>query len=115
VISWQAARELALLLPDTEEQDHFGSPSFRVGGKIFAQLSAAAEPRGRALVKLTMADQTALTLMDPKSFAPEPQWGRHGWTRIELASVEPSTLQRLLQQSRQLVAPPARSSRKRQS
>ncbi len=108
MISWQAARELALLLPDTEEQDH-------VGGKIFAQLSAAAEPRGRALVKLTMADQTALTLMDPQSFAPEPQWGRHGWTRIELASVEPSTLQRLLQQSRQLVAHPARSSRKRQS
>jgi hypothetical protein len=32
------ARALALALPGTVEQDHHGSPSFRVGGKIFATL-----------------------------------------------------------------------------
>jgi hypothetical protein len=30
-----------LSLPHAEEHDHFGSPSFRVGGKNFAQLSTA--------------------------------------------------------------------------
>lgn len=32
------ARQLALALPDAIEQDHYGRPSFRVGGKIFATL-----------------------------------------------------------------------------
>ena len=31
-------RKLALALPETVEQDHFGRPSFRVRGRIFATL-----------------------------------------------------------------------------
>jgi hypothetical protein len=38
MISRDQARELALALPETVEQDHHGFPSFRVGGKIFATL-----------------------------------------------------------------------------
>jgi hypothetical protein len=36
--SRQHARELALALPETIEQDHHGRPSFRVADKIFATL-----------------------------------------------------------------------------
>ena len=36
MISRERARQLALELPDSVEQDHHGRPSFRVGGKIFA-------------------------------------------------------------------------------
>lgn len=32
-------RELAMQLPQVEEVDHFGTPSFRVRGKIFTQFS----------------------------------------------------------------------------
>ncbi len=31
----QTVRELALALPEVEEYDHWGRPSFRVRGKIF--------------------------------------------------------------------------------
>ena len=31
-------RALALAWPETTEEDHFGRPSFRVGGRIFATL-----------------------------------------------------------------------------
>ena len=34
-------RRFALSLPEAEEQDHHGFPSFRVGGKIFATLPDA--------------------------------------------------------------------------
>jgi hypothetical protein len=34
----QQARALALALPDAQERDHHGRPSFRVGGRIFATL-----------------------------------------------------------------------------
>ena len=38
MVSQQQAREIALGLPETIEQDHHGRPSFRVAGKIFATL-----------------------------------------------------------------------------
>jgi hypothetical protein len=103
--SWPAARELALSLPHAEERDHFDSPSFRVGGKIFAQLSKQDQEPSRALVKLSMADQSALTMSDPETFSAEPSWGRHGWTDIRLATVDASMLHDLLWQSWRLVAP----------
>jgi hypothetical protein len=34
----QEARALALALPDAQERDHHGRPSFRVDGRIFATL-----------------------------------------------------------------------------
>ena len=38
MVSTEAARALALGLPEAAEQDHHGRPSFRVGGRIFATL-----------------------------------------------------------------------------
>jgi hypothetical protein len=37
-ISSEQARALALSLPETEEQDHHGRPSFRIARRIFATL-----------------------------------------------------------------------------
>jgi hypothetical protein len=102
--SWQAAHDLAMSLPDAQERDHFGSPSFRVGGKIFAQLSAPDHQPARALVKLSSADQAALKMTDTQTFSSEPSWGRHGWTHVALATVDASMLHDLLWQSWRLVA-----------
>jgi hypothetical protein len=38
MISAEQARQIALGLPDTVEQDHHGRPSFRVAKRIFATL-----------------------------------------------------------------------------
>lgn len=78
-VSWHSAHKLALSLPEAEERDHFGCPSFRVNGKIFAQLSAEQEEECRALVKLSSADQVALTMSDPSTFSSAPHWGHRGW------------------------------------
>jgi hypothetical protein len=105
VISWDTARRLALSLPHVHERDHFGSPSFRVGGKIFAQLSQVDKQPTRALVKLSAADQAALSMTDPQAFQIEPSWGRHGWTYVQLDHVEAGLLLDLLTQSWRAVAP----------
>lgn len=105
MVRWETAQKLALSLPGAEERDHFGSPSFRVKGKIFAQLSPRTSNEGRVLVKLPAADQTALILSASDTFASVPQWGRHGWTYIRLDTVEASLLRSLLRQSWQLAAP----------
>ena len=98
----QTARQIALSLPDACEVDHFGAPSFRVHAKIFAQLS---KDETEALVKLPKHYQAELIDIDPASFASEPQWGRYGWTRIQLAGVPPDLLKTLLVQSWRVVAP----------
>ncbi len=105
MISWRTAKALAMALPETEERDHFGSLSFRVKGKIFAQLSASENEERRALVKLSSADQAALTMSDPDTFLPAPHWGRHGWTYIQLATVEELIFRDLLLRSWQQIAP----------
>jgi hypothetical protein len=105
MLSWEAAQKLALSLPEAEERDHFGSPSFRVKGKIFAQLSAQGKGEHRALVKLSSADQAALIISAPDIFSSVPQWGQHGWTYVQLSTVEESVLHSLLFQSWQRVAP----------
>jgi len=105
MISWQAAHKLALELPLAEEKDHFGSPSFRVKGKIFAQLSAQTEQSPKALVKLSPADQAALIMTTPEVFSAVPQWGHHCWTYIQLATVEEGMLRGVLFQSWRLAAP----------
>jgi hypothetical protein len=96
---------MAMRLPQTEEKDHFGSPSYRVKGKIFAQLTAEGDSKPRGLVKLSSAYQAALTVLDPHAYLPAPHWGRYGWTYVDLAAVDESTYADLLDKSWRSVAP----------
>ena len=105
MLSWTAARKHALSFPEAEELDHFGSPSFRVKGKIFAQLSARGVDRGRMLVKLPTQDQTALLIMDPITFSSAEHWGKFGWTYVNLSTVDKQVLVDLLTKSWRAIAP----------
>jgi hypothetical protein len=99
----QTLRELALALPETEEQDHRGHPSFRVGGKIFATLRPDEQ---RAVLKLAPAEQSALITLDPQTFSPVPgTWGHQGWTNVQLPTAEPAIVQTALQSAWRVVAP----------
>ncbi|HJQ58148.1 MAG TPA: MmcQ/YjbR family DNA-binding protein, partial [Vineibacter sp.] len=69
-------RKLAMALPGAEEKDHFGRPSFRVGGKIFATLWPAEK---RAVLKLPADHQTLLFEAQPDAFSPA-RWGSIVWT-----------------------------------
>ena len=103
MLSWQTARKLALALPEAEELPHFDKPSFRVRGKIFATLSA---PDARVTLKLSPADQMALTTLDGEAIrAVEGYSGRSGWTEVKLEQTHAEQLQGLLLQSWRQVAP----------
>ena len=97
-------RTVALSLPGAFEQDHFGSPSFRVNKKIFAQLSA---DEAEGLVKLLPALQEQVLLMYPHHSWPEPHWGRYGWTRASWRNLPAGVVADLLKQSWRAIAPPS--------
>ncbi|GAB3690333.1 hypothetical protein GCM10027592_07550 [Spirosoma flavus] len=90
MIDLNQIRELALSLPETTEQPHFGKISFRVGKKVFATYNG---PHNRICVKLSTIDQSAFSSFDQFIIYPVPnKWGKQGWTLIDLNKVLVETL-----------------------
>lgn len=96
-----AVRKLALVFPESEERGHFGRPSFRVRNKIFATLWPGER---RAVLKLSLADQTGLVGSDPQAFSLNA-WSKQGWTNVHLQHVSAKELRGLLERSWRAVAP----------
>ncbi len=86
-------RRLALALPETDEADHHGMPSFRVAGKIFCTI----HDRPRTMVKLPAEDQHNVAEAYPSVIEPVPgYWGRKGSTFVWYEKVDVTLLQTLL-------------------
>jgi hypothetical protein len=84
-------RHVALSLPQAVESMHMGHADFRVGGKIFATLSAD-ETTG--VVMLSRDDQEELVRLHPEAFTPAAgSWGLRACTRVMLAAVRLPVLQ----------------------
>jgi hypothetical protein len=93
-------RKLALSLPEATEEDHWGRPSFRVRGKIFATLWPKEE---RAVVKLARDHQEMLFSTMPKVFTTISR--QQGWTFVELKAIDAVTLKSVLTTAWRNVAP----------
>ncbi len=85
-------RRLALALPEAEEHSHWGKPSFRVRGRIFATLQPQSK---RAVLKLSLDEQDVLGQAQPRVFK-LTGWGHQGWTSVELQRVDPWLFEELL-------------------
>jgi hypothetical protein len=94
-------RSLALALPEAEQHDHFGRPSFRVRGKIFATVHE--DGRG-ANLKLPRHEHEALVGARPDVFG-TVTWGQLVRTSVVLAAVEPGELAELIEEAWRTVAP----------
>ncbi len=95
-------RELALRLPRVEERDHFGTPSFRVGGKIFAQFSRGGDS---AILKFPLDELDILRMSASDLFEPDPTWGKHGWTHVHIAGMDEAWVEQLLREAWQRATP----------
>ncbi len=94
-------RKIALSLPEAEEQDFRGRPSFRVRGKIFATLHA---DEGRAVVKLPLSEQKALVESNPRAFSLMP-FSKSGFTNVDLRYVDAAKIRKLVDEAWRGVAP----------
>ena len=86
-------RRAALSLPEAEERETWGHPTFRVRDKMFATLSDDGRSAG---VKTTKEEQLALVAADPETFGVPAYVGRHGWVSIELAGADPGEVGELV-------------------
>ena len=78
-------RKLALSFPGAQELPHFELISFRYKKKIFATYW---EKENRAMLKLSLVDQSVFCDYDSSIFFPVPnKWGKQGATFVELKKV----------------------------
>jgi hypothetical protein len=98
-------RRFALSLPEATEGDHFGSPSFRVAGKIFCTVGLEQPAMD---FKLDPEDQANLTAAHPGMVEPvDGYWGRKGWTYVWYEKAERPFIEMLIRLSWSNVAPKA--------
>jgi hypothetical protein len=84
-------------LPDVESAAHFDRTAFRTPKRIFATLAGTGKD---ANLRLPLEMQYALVDAEPEVFARlNGAWGAGGWTRVELAKVEISSLSECLREA----------------
>jgi hypothetical protein len=96
-------RKMALALPEAEERETWGTPTFRVRNKIFAMFSEG----GREVwLKSTHDEQRALVAMDPDTYFVPPYVGPSGWVGVLIsAASDRDEIRELLTEAWRLTAP----------
>jgi hypothetical protein len=102
MITADELRRVVLSLPEAEERETWGHPTFRVRDKMFATLS---DDGRQATVKATREEQAALVSAAPETFGIPAYVGRHGWVGVRLAIVDPVELAELLVEAWRHTAP----------
>jgi hypothetical protein len=101
--SIDVVRPLALALPEVEESQHFGTPDFRVRGKIFA---TARHNEALCMLKLPLHIQEAMVESRPDVFSlPPGGWAKHGATYADTDKIDPDLLKDLLDLAWRRTAP----------
>ena len=97
----QEVRKFALALPEAVEQEHWGNPSFRIRGKIFATLP----DEGHVNVMLDPFDVEPVVRDDPRS-CEELMWGKQlVGVRVSSKQASPTMIKSLLEAAWRRKAP----------
>ena len=107
-------RTICLALPDTTEKIAWGEPTWRVRGKLFAQLDDHHHGAEHLAVWLPapLGEQEAMIFTDPERFFRPPYVGPRGWVGVRIDRRPNWTVvARLVKQAYGLVAAPKRRGR----
>jgi len=103
-------RAICLALPETTEKIAWGEPTWRVRGKLFAQLDDHHHGADHLAVWLPsgLGEQEAMIFTDPARFFRPPYVGQRGWVGVRIDR-RPSWTQvaALVESAYRQVAPPS--------
>jgi hypothetical protein len=102
-------RAICLALPETTEKLAWGEPTWRVRGKLFAQLDDHHHGADHLAVWLPapLGEQEAMIFVDPARFFRPPYVGQRGWVGVRLdGRPDWSVVAKLVEQAYRQVAPP---------
>ena len=102
-------RAICLALPDTSEKVAWGEPTWRVRGRLFAQLDNHHHGADHLAVWMPapLGEQESLVFLDPKRFFRPPYVGQRGWVGVRIdRRPDWSVVTALVKQAYREVAPP---------
>ena len=95
-------REIAWLLPGAEEGTSYGTPAFKVKGKLFVRLHQDGDA---IVVRIEPAERTMRMQADPNAFFITDHYAPHPWMLVRLSAVRKDDLGDILEGSWRLRAP----------
>jgi hypothetical protein len=94
--TWETVREIALALPGAEESTSYGTPAFKVGGKLFVRLHQS-EPA--IVVHVDQAERAMRMQADPNAFYITDHYLNYPWMLVRLSAVRREDLAELIEDS----------------
>ncbi len=100
--SFETARRFLLALPGVEEAPCYGTPGFRVKGKLLARVW---EDRETLVVKLDFDRKELLLAADPEVYFTTDHYRGYPSVLVRLPGIAQGTLRELLEDAWRLAAP----------
>jgi hypothetical protein len=92
-LTFEAIRKMALALEGVEEGTSYGTPAFKVNGKMMARLR---EDLAALVVGLPIDDREELIKADPETYFITDHYLNYPWILVRLAKVRPDAMRDLL-------------------
>jgi hypothetical protein len=92
-VTFDEVRKLALALERVEESTSYGTPAFKVGGKLVARLREDGET---LVVGMSRDEREELLAADPDTYYLTDHYLNYPWILVRLPRVHPDALRDLL-------------------
>lgn len=89
-------------MPEAQEGTSYGTPAFRVGGKLFARLHQSGDA---VVIRMEETERAQRIAADPQSFYITDHYRGYPWILARLAVVSRDDLRELLHDAWRSVAP----------
>jgi hypothetical protein len=102
-VTFETVRQIAREFPEAEEGTSYGTPAFKVRGKLFVRLHQS----GESIVVRIADDERVMRMQaDPETFYITDHYVGYPMMLVRLATARPDDLRDLLEESWRSVAPP---------
>ncbi len=101
-ITWDTVRDIALAFPGAEECTSYGTPAFKVGGKLLVRFRPEIES---VVVPIGLADREMRMRADPRAFYITDHYVPYPWMLVRLRAIRRDDLANLLNECWRMRAP----------
>ncbi len=101
-MTFDTVRQIAQTLPGAEESTSYGTPAFKVRGKLFARLHQDGES---LVVGVNFEEREEMMSADPDKFYITDHYLNYPWMLVRMSKVRPDQLRDLLIRSWRRAAP----------
>jgi hypothetical protein len=112
-VTFKGVRKLALALKNVEESTSYGTPAFKIDGKLIARLKEDGET---LVVGTTLEEREEMIAAEPETYYITDHYLKYPWVLVRLTRVSPDALRDLLNRALRLASKqPRRASTKRRA